>query len=187
MEAGSLLMLIAGTVGALVILSGRGLWWFGRRKLPPGTWDVIVVPGCAVRVGGEPSVALRRRTMAGVTLWKDQRAPLLMLTGGVGRHGPAESVVAARIARDAGVPEVAIAVEQLSRNTETNGAFAARALGSDKRVLVVSDPYHVFRCERVFKRYFQEARGVGTSQSFDIRNTLRELQAVAAYGLRGRL
>jgi uncharacterized SAM-binding protein YcdF (DUF218 family) len=142
------------------VLAGCAVDWYGRSRKAHGQWDAIVVAGATVWRGGRPSKALTRRTLAGVELWKQGYAPRLVLTGGVGAHGPAEGVVAARIAREQGVPESALIVEDRSHSTEENARFARELLGAS-RVLVVTDAYHVLRSELIYRRHFEEAALVG--------------------------
>ena len=111
-----------------------------------------------------------------------------VFTGGVGVTPPAEAVVAAELARSLGVPPDALLTEATSTSTEENAREAAAVLGGG-RVLVVSDSYHVFRCERVFARYFDEVRGAGSLSPVRARSrgSLREVLAVGWYAVRGRL
>src|SRR5687767_499694 len=101
-------LLAAGSCLGAWVLAGVAIDLYGGARTAVGTADAIVVPGAAVWRGGIPSKALARRTLAGVEQWKDGRAPLLVLTGGAGMHEPAEAIVAARIAREHGVPESAL-------------------------------------------------------------------------------
>lgn len=150
----SALVLLAWLVAAC------GVDLYGRTRQPHGKWDAIVVAGATVWRGGRPSKALTRRTLAGVDLWRRGHAPLLVLTGGVGAHGPAEAIVAASIARAHGVPEAALVIEDRSQNTDENARFARELLGGG-RVLVVTDAYHVLRSELIYRRHFADAGLVG--------------------------
>lgn len=152
--------LFSALLGAIWVLAACGVDLYGRSRQPHGKWDAIVVAGATVWRGGRPSKALTRRTLAGVELFRRGYAPRLVLTGGVGAHGPAEAVVAARIAREHGVPEAALVVEDGSRNTEENARFTRDRIGPG-RVLVVTDAYHVLRSELIYRRYFADAALVG--------------------------
>jgi uncharacterized SAM-binding protein YcdF (DUF218 family) len=162
------------------MLSACAIDYYGRAHEPHGRWDAIVVAGAAVWRGGRPSKALTRRTSAGVALWRSGHAPRLVLTGGVGAHGPAEAQVAAVIARQQGVPESALVIEDRSRTTEENARFARELLG-DARVLVVTDAYHVLRCELIYSRYFTESALVGLplGRTPQLPTAMREVPAVA--------
>ena len=184
--------MLAGAVVSLVLgwaLAALGLDLYGQRAAPTsGSWDAIVVAGCKVMPDGRPSPALDRRVRVAVSLWRAGRAPLLVFTGGVGENPPAEAEVSARLARSLGVPESAIVREERSTTTAENARFSAELVRA-RRILVVSDTYHVFRCERLFRRHFTEVRGVGSTPELypRVRFALREVAAVAFEGLRGQL
>lgn len=160
-----------------------------RREASCERWEAIVVAGCHVLPDGSPTVALKRRTELAVELWKEGIAPRIVLTGGVGKNGPSEAAVAAEVALGLGVPSEALILEERSTSTEENARFARDALGSSGPVIVVSDTYHVLRCERVFNRYFERARGLGSvSRPWPrIKGSLREVGALGFYAVTGRL
>jgi uncharacterized SAM-binding protein YcdF (DUF218 family) len=133
---------------------------FGRAHEPVGQWDAIIVPGCRVWRGGVPSKALKRRVRRAADLFFQGYAKHLVLTGGVGSYPPAESIAASEYAEKLGVPRTAIRVETRSQNTIENARYARDVIGS-KRVLVVTDAYHVLRCRLIFGRYFPEVHAVG--------------------------
>jgi uncharacterized SAM-binding protein YcdF (DUF218 family) len=179
----------AGAAGlTLWVLGAFALDAYGRRELGPGTYDAIVVAGCKVDPGGEPSPTLRRRVRRAVELYREGRAPLLVFTGGVGDHPPAEAEVAARVAVGMGVAPAAIVREDRSTTTEENARFSAAVVPpSVRRVLVVSDTYHVLRCEWLFGRHYDEARGTGSVPGpwVRVRYALREVGALAIEAVRG--
>ncbi len=174
---------------ALWVLAALALDRYGLRPLPQqARFDAIVVLGCRVYADGKPSPALARRVRRAVELYEQGKAPLLVLTGGVGGHPPSEARAAADLAAELGVPRSAMRLEEASTSTEENARFAAE-LVDVRRVLIVSDAYHVFRGERVFGRYFEEVRGVGSVGLNYPRvvGSLREVLAVGGYALTGRL
>jgi uncharacterized SAM-binding protein YcdF (DUF218 family) len=175
-----LLLIPATWVAAALALDAHG-----RRAVPAGQWDAIIVPGCKVRKDGHPSAALARRVRHAVALWKEGRAPTLVMTGGIGTHPPAEAVVAADLARSLGVPEASILIEDASTTTRHNAAFAAALIHegtpiSRWQVLVVSDAYHAWRCGRLFSTHFAEAVGRGSVPGWRlrIRGSLREVVSI---------
>ena len=181
--------LAAIAIGAAVWGAGAwGLDAYGHRS-PAGTYDAIVVAGCRVQPDGQPSLALQRRTRHAVALWRQDRAPVIVFTGGVGQFPPSEAIAAATYARTLGVPDSAMILEDRSTSTEENARFAADTLDPTSRVLVVTDTYHVFRAERVFGRVFAEAAGAGSvpASFFRVRGAFREVLAVGAYAASGRL
>ncbi len=182
-------MLVTLTV-ASVAVAGAALLLdrHGRREDPKEIYDAIVVLGCRVMPNGRPSRSLARRARRAAELQLSGVAPTIVLTGGIGEHPPSEAAAAAEIVRGMGVPEDALVLEERSTSTEENAREAA-ALVDARRVLVVTDAYHVFRAERVFRRYFDEVRGVGSLAPTParVRGALREVVAVSAYAVLGRL
>lgn len=163
---------------------------YGLRGYPDeGQWDAIVVLGCRVFPDGQPSRALAARVGAAVELYHQGRAERVVLTGGVGEAGIAEAEVAATLAESLGVPRDDLILEARSTSTEQNARFAAQMF-EGRRILIVTDAYHVFRSELVFERYFDEVHGVGTINPRwwpRVKGAFREVAAVAGYGLMRRL
>jgi len=181
-------------LAALALLWGLAAWGLDRhglRPLPAGArYDAIVIAGCRVMPDGRASPALARRTRLAVALYHEGRAPRLVCTGGKGEPPPplSEAEAAARLAREWGVPDAAIVREDRSRTTWQNAAFTAELIDA-RRVCVVSDSTHVFRCRRMFRRFFAhvDATGVRLSGRSRVRQAVREVGAVLRHGLAGRL
>ena len=106
---------------------------------------IAIVLGAAVGPDGEASPTLALRTEHGVALWRTGRVDRIVLTGGVGRHGPAEAVVAARLARAAGVPEAALVIEDGSATTFDNLRRALDLIPRDAAIVLVSNRWHLPR------------------------------------------
>jgi len=156
----------------------------GHRPDPGGQWDAIVVAGCKVNPDRRASLSLVRRTTRAVALWQAGRAPVIVLTGGSGEWPPTEAEAAAVIARNLGVPDRNLILESRSINTAENARFASQ-LTPAKRVIVVTDTYHVFRCEWLFRQYFDTVVGVGVVSPLAQRavGAFREAIAIAYYSI----
>ncbi len=161
---------------------------YGRKRPDAGAFDAIVVLGCRVHPDGTASTALRERTRRAVELWREGRAPVIVLTGGIGDNPPSEARAAADLARDLGVPESALLLEDRSRSTEDNARFTYERFGGH-RILLVSDAYHVFRAERVFGQFYEDVHGTGSLTNLRTRlhGAFREVAACAIYWALGRL
>lgn len=109
--------------------------------------DAAIVLGAAA-FGNQPSPVLRERVNHAIALYEQGYVQKIILTGGQGRTGSAtEAEVAARYAREQGVPQEAILLESESKNTRENLLFA-RTLGEQyglKTFLIVSTPFHMKR------------------------------------------
>jgi len=120
-----------------------------------GQADAIVVLGAA-QYAGKPSPVLRARVDHAVDLWHERVAPLLVLTGGVGdRDTTSEAAVSASYAMRHGVPESAILLEAEGRTTSESIGSVAQMLGArgQTSVVLVSDPFHMFRLWILAHRY----------------------------------
>lgn len=170
------------TLGALVL----DTW--GKTRAIAGEYDAIIVAGCRVDPDGQPSPALEWRVRLAVDLWRAGHAPKVVFTGGLGTFPPTEAQAAASFAQSLGLPADAITLEDRSTSTEENARNAAGTVAA-RRVLVVTDAYHVFRARRVFDRHFDEVDAVGSTYGYwsRVRGAYREVLAVTKYGLTGGL
>jgi len=114
----------------------------------------IVVLGARVRPDGKAGQGLQMRVLHAVRLYKKGFAPTIIMTGGVGDNAPSEAKVAADLAVLNGVPREAIIEENKSTSTWENAAFASVICKKRgwKSVLIVSDPFHLWRARRNFER-----------------------------------
>lgn len=116
--------------------------------------DVICVFGAA-EYGGRPSPVLRARLDHALALYEHKIAPAIITLGG-GEPGDtySEGEVGQAYLMANGVPEKAIIAETQSRDTEEQAmrvVSIARANGY-KRVVIVSDPTHLFRIRSICER-----------------------------------
>ena len=145
-----------------------------------------IVLGAAVWAAG-PSPTLLRRARHGAALVLRGEADLLVGTGGLGRHPPAEGDLIADIARAEGVPEAAIRAETASRTTWENLALSLPLLpGPD--ALIVTDGWHMARALMIARRLGLRARPApcppGPRRAQRLRLALREIPAYAKDRLR---
>ena len=144
-------LFIAGALllAPLIYVGALGFWlqsWGNIDRAQKS--DAIMIFGSGVRSDGRASPTLRARTRHAYDLWKRGLAPKILCTGGVGAHGPAESVVQEKLLIGWGVPSSAILKEEKSTSTWENAKFAAPLLPQGASVIAVSDPYHLWRCKR---------------------------------------
>lgn len=117
--------------------------------------DVIIVFGAAVRPGGEPSGALRRRLLHGVELLRRDAANFLLVSGGVGACQPSEAEVMRDLALAAGVPGDRIVTENTSSSTFTSALACVDIMRSRgwRSAVVATDAYHVRRAAMVLRSF----------------------------------
>ena len=119
------------------------------------TADAIVVLGGSPFLHAEsawesesPSV-LKSRLGFGFLLFKNARAPIILLSGG---NGDARAM--ARMLSRQGVPTAAMMLETASRDTHQNAAYSAQLLGHAglHRVLLVTSSRHMPRAAATFRK-----------------------------------
>jgi uncharacterized SAM-binding protein YcdF (DUF218 family) len=116
--------------------------------------DAIVVLGANVKPNGEASESLRNRSLHAAQLYRRGLAQHMITTGGVGDNPPAEARVAANILIKSGVPKNVISTEETSTSTWENAGNAARICRAHgwKKVIIVSEPFHLWRATRNFQK-----------------------------------
>jgi uncharacterized SAM-binding protein YcdF (DUF218 family) len=148
--------------------------------------EAIVVLGAA-QYNGRPSPVLRARLNHALGLYRDGVAPLIVVTGGVGRGDTtSEALVGARYLRSQGVPEKAVAAAGEGRNTTSSMTAVAawlRQRGID-RVLLVSDPFHMFRLRLEARRNSLVAFTSPTESSPISNNPVLELRYLLLEGFK---
>ncbi len=147
---------IASIIAVLVFAEHDGVreGAFGERQA-----DAIVVLGAA-QYAGRPSPVLKARVDHAIELWRKQVAPVLVLTGGVGRRDTtSEAAVSATYAMRHGVPESAIVMETAGRTTSESIRTVAQVLRERDQtyVVLVSDPFHMFRLWILARRHGLDA------------------------------
>jgi uncharacterized SAM-binding protein YcdF (DUF218 family) len=121
---------------------------------------VLIVLGAAVWPGGEPSPTLRRRVRWGAELYRQGLGDWLLVTGGLGRHPPAEAAVMAELAVALGVPPGRVVQESEGRTTWDSARRCApliRVRGWREAVLV-TDRWHLPRTWIAFRAFGVRAR-----------------------------
>ncbi len=106
---------------------------------------IVVIFGCAVLEGGRPSATLRARVDAAFACGGTQAR--YVPTGAVGRHGPSEAEVMARLLAAHGVARERITLEDTATDTLTSALALGRLLaGEAGPVRAASSGYHLPRC-----------------------------------------
>ena len=148
--------------------------------------DAIVVLGAA-QYNGRPSPVLRARLDHAIGLYREGYAPLIVVTGGVGRGDTTSEAIAGRrylIARE--VPEEAVIAQPVGSSTMTSMNAVGEWLHAQglRRVLLVSDPFHMFRLRLEARRISLEAYTSPTESSPISDNPVLELRYLFAEGLK---
>jgi uncharacterized SAM-binding protein YcdF (DUF218 family) len=148
--------------------------------------DALVVLGAA-QYNGRPSPVLRARLDHALGLYRERLAPLIVVTGGVGvGDTTSEAMVGRRYLMSRGVPADSVAAEAVGRTTAASmdavaGWLRRRGIA---RVILVSDPFHMFRLRLEARRTALEAYTSPTESSPISSNPVLELRFLLAEGFK---
>jgi uncharacterized SAM-binding protein YcdF (DUF218 family) len=177
------MVLLLGAIAYTIALAGVLVTSQNDQRQPA---DAIIVLGAA-QYNGRPSPVLRARLDHALNLYTEGYAPLVVVTGGVGRGDTtSEAIVGRRYLIARGLSEDAVVAQPVGRNTMTSmtavGAWLhGRGL---RRVLLVSDPFHMFRLHLEASRNDLEAYTSPTESSPISDNPVLELRYLFAEGLK---
>lgn len=136
------LVVVGGMVAYLAVTFVQ-VWWASRQDQARRAQAIIVLG--SAQYNGVPSPDLRARLDHALALWRSHLAPVIVVTGGKepGDHYT-EASAGADYLISKGVPESDILRETSGRDSWQSLSAAAdflRARG-DRRVILVSDPFH---------------------------------------------
>jgi uncharacterized SAM-binding protein YcdF (DUF218 family) len=150
----------------------------------PGA-DVVVVLGAQVLGDGRPSPSLRRRVDRAVAVALERGIPWFAACGGTGGAPLSEAEAVRDLATAAGVPVDRIVLEDRSTSTFEH-VVNLRPIAVDhgwRRLVVVTDPFHLPRACYLFRRAGFDVEGVpaerrgASARRWWIEGYLREIPA----------
>ena len=155
-----------GLLGLLILLGGWfdwSLWQVTSSALSynlPDSADVIIVLGCTPTTPTQPGPCQIARTSAAVDLWRMGYASNLILTGGESGKG-IEARSMAIVAGQAGVPASQVVLEEQAHNTVENLRYSKKLMAERnwQSVILVSEPYHLYRARQQAADLGLEVRG----------------------------
>lgn len=146
------------------------------RSIDP---QCILVLGCAVWPGNEPSPMLKDRLDTAIALYKQGVAPKLLLSGdnSVVEYSEPECMLQYTLAQ--GVPAEDIFLDYAGFSTYES-AYRSHAVFMADRLIVVTQKYHLFRALKACKALGIEAKGVASNQRKYAGRYYREAREVLA-------
>jgi uncharacterized SAM-binding protein YcdF (DUF218 family) len=194
---GNLLNRVAGAAVLafllLVASTGLAIWWTARQDSRPAS-DAIVVLGTA-QYNGVPSSIFEARLEHAVALYEDGVAPVIVTVGGKADGDQfSEAEAGQAYLSEQGVPDDALlavpeGVDTLESMRAVSTAFGERGWTS---AVIVTDPWHAMRAERMAEDAGMEAESSPTRQgpavqtrATQFRYILRETAAYLLYRVTG--
>ena len=141
--------------------------------------DCILVLGARVWNGGLPSHMLEDRLRRGVALYEAGAAPVILMSGDHGQMEYDEVTAMKTYAIEHGVPSKDIFMDHAGFSTY-DSMYRARDIFGAKRVIIVTQRYHMFRALYIARRLGLDAWGVtGDYRPYasQLRNSAREFLA----------
>jgi uncharacterized SAM-binding protein YcdF (DUF218 family) len=192
--------LVARVVGAAVLATvllitstALGIWWTARQDSAPSS-DAIVVLGSA-QYNGVPSSIFEARLEHAIALYEDGVAPVIVTVGG---KADGDQFTEAEAGRDylagSGIPADALVTvpeggDTLESIRAVSATFTERGWS---RAVLVSDPWHAMRAERMADDAGMDAESSPTRQgpavqtrTTQFRYILRETAAYLLYRATG--
>ncbi len=166
-------------INAWVKHSTRGSFLTAAQAAGDGDFDCILVLGCQVRDDGSPSLMLRDRLDRGVELYRADAAPKLLMSGDHGTSGYDEVNTMKQLAIDAGVPSQDVFMDHAGFSTY-DSVYRCKAVFQARRVLIVSQKYHLYRALYIARALGLEACGVAAEGDTYVGQSMRELREIAA-------
>jgi vancomycin permeability regulator SanA len=150
------------------------------------TADIIVVPGNTVRADGSVSERLQSRLDVALQLFHEGRAPIIFVSGGMGREGRDEATAMAAYLVAQGVAASAIAQDPLGADTAATAVNAAKYLRANRlqSAIVATQYFHVARTTLALERSGISVTGTRHARYFELRDAYslaREVVGYAAY------
>ena len=141
--------------------------------------DCIIVLGCQVRADGTPSDMLRDRLTRGIELYTLGAAPKLLMSGDHGRVEYDEVGTMKQYAIDAGIPSADIFKDHAGFSTYET-VYRAKEVFAARRVIIVTQEYHLYRALYIAEKLGLEAYGVASDYHTYVGQSMREGREILA-------
>ncbi len=141
--------------------------------------DCILVLGAGVWENGRPSQMLEDRLLQGIELYQAGASNRLLMSGDHGRVAYDEVNVMKSYAIDRGVPSENVFMDHAGFSTY-DSMYRARDIFQAKKVIIVTQRYHLYRALYVAEALGLEAYGVASDPRQYAGQNNRELREIAA-------
>ncbi len=141
--------------------------------------DCILVLGCLVKADGHPSDMLEDRLTRGVSLYQLGAAPKLLMSGDHGQADYDEVAAMKQFAVDAGVPTEDVFMDHAGFSTYES-IYRARDIFQAKKIIIVTQEYHLYRALYIAQQFGLEAYGVHADYRTYYGQGARQLREVLA-------
>ena len=141
--------------------------------------DCILVLGCLVKDDGSPSHMLQDRLRRGIELYDLGAAPKLLMSGDHGRVEYDEVAAMKQYAIDAGIPSENVFMDHAGFSTYES-IYRAKEIFQAKKVLIVTQEYHLYRALHIANRLGLEVYGVSSDYRTYVGQSMRDFREMLA-------
>ena len=143
--------------------------------------DCILVLGCGIRADGTPSHMLEDRLLTGIQLYEEGASNRLLMSGDHGREDYDEVNLMKDFAIAKGGNSEEIFMDHAGFSTYES-VYRAKDIFQVKKIVIVSQEYHLPRALYTAERMGLDAYGVSADKRPYAKQILREIREVAARG-----
>ena len=141
--------------------------------------DCILVLGAGVREDGTPSHMLNDRLLTGISLYEAGASPKLLMSGDHGRVVYDEVNCMKDFAKEKGVPSEDIFMDHAGFSTY-DSLYRAKEVFGAKKVVIVTQKYHLYRALYIAESLGLEAVGVSSDLRSYRGQEIRDLREMLA-------
>lgn len=141
--------------------------------------DCILVLGCGVRADGSPSDMLHDRLRRSVELYELGAAPKLLMTGDHGRESYDEVDAMKSFAVNSGIASEDVFMDHAGFSTYES-MYRAKEIFQAKKIIIVTQQYHLYRAIYIAKSLGMEAYGVAADYRAYYGQTARDVREILA-------
>lgn len=140
--------------------------------------DCIIILGAGIW-GDKPSPMLEDRLQEGIKLYQNNVSDKIIMSGDHGREEYDEVNIMKKYAIENGVPSENIFMDHAGFSTYES-IYRAKDIFKAKKVVIVTQKYHLFRALYIANQLGLEAYGVGADPRQYVGATYRELREIIA-------
>ena len=140
--------------------------------------DYIIVLGAGIW-GDKPSPMLEDRLLEGINLYNNNVSNKIIMSGDHGREEYDEVNIMKNYAIEKGVPSENIFMDHAGFSTYES-IYRAKEIFKAKKVVIVTQKYHLYRALYIANQLGLEAYGVGSDPRKYVGATYRELREILA-------
>lgn len=141
--------------------------------------DCIIILGCGVYDDGSLSPMLRDRLIRGLELYKEGAAPKILMSGDHGRKEYDEVNAMKQYAIDNGVLSENIFMDHAGFSTYET-IYRAKEIFEAKKVIIVTQEYHLYRTLYIADQFDMEAYGVSADLNRYVGQSMRDFREILA-------